>query len=88
MTKQKSMGKIAHDVFYRGDYFWCELTRESVWHEVAKAVIAEHERRKRAPCYDCQHVGSGSCKSCRYWMAKHAPSYFERKRAKSKKVKK
>lgn len=97
MGKQKSMGQVLRDSYDDGHGDTRQWGKKDGvdteplkgwWERRAQAVIAEHERRKRPPCSDCQHVGSGSCKSCRYWMVKHAPSYFERKRAKVKKVKK
>lgn len=85
MSKQKSMGQVLCDKL-KGIGYWevFDNFNQSRYQNAAAHLIAEHERRKRAPCEDCTHAGGGSCKSCRYFMAKHAPSYFERKRAKAK----
>lgn len=52
MSKQKSMGQVAYEASINSvsGPMWVNLTEWAIeyWRDVAKVIITEHERRKRA----------------------------------------
>lgn len=55
MSKQKSMGEVAFKSRYKYiSWSYCSMGFQKIYERIARAVVTEHERRKRA-------------KTCKWW---------------------